>query len=382
MRRLRAEHGQTTVEWLGIAAVVVAVVVALIAASGDTGRTIQTAYEGVVCRVTGGDCAGGDTTAGGVTNADPATDNGEQSSDEQDNTEEHDDGGGLLDTVGDIAGGIVGGGAAVIKGFVLGDAGDPYTNPWMEGLRQGGHIASGILVVGDIRDAGVAGHSIITTGDGWGDLGMSVIGLVPVIGDGAKAVKGADRVADAARSADNIADAGDTAVDAGRAADGASDAGRGADEAARGADDAATGRVADRDLTPEELAVRNADRARRASSNSGDARILEDNMTTIDGIPKPPGHEAHHIVPPRHRSGEGVREILDDLDVPVNHEANGAYLPGPQIDPGDASPHRRVHTNRYYEELEDRLGRATTTEEATEILRQAGEDLANGTFPY
>ncbi len=58
------------------------------------------------------------------------------------------------------------------------------------------------------------------------------------------------------------------------------------------------------------------------------------------------------------------------------------HLPGPHIDAGDAAPHRRVHTNRYYEGLEDRLGQAQTAEEAQEILRQIGQELSDGTFPY
>ncbi|HUG86959.1 MAG TPA: AHH domain-containing protein [Euzebya sp.] len=196
-----------------------------------------------------------------------------------------------------------------------------------------------------------------------------MVGLVPVLGDIAKGAKGVDAVGDAVRAADDVADAADTAVDAGRAADDVAGGTR-------------PGRIADDALSPEELAQRNADRARRGSSNSRDAAILEDNMATIDGITKPPGHEAHHIVPPRHPAGEGVRDILDELGVPYNHEANGVHLPGPHIDAGGAAPHRRVHTNRSYEELEDRLSHATTAEEAQEILRQAGQELSDGTFPY
>lgn len=54
---MRQDPGQTTIEWLGIAAVVVALVVALVGLAPGIGQTIAGAFETLICRVTGGsDC--------------------------------------------------------------------------------------------------------------------------------------------------------------------------------------------------------------------------------------------------------------------------------------------------------------------------------------
>ncbi|WP_370325442.1 hypothetical protein [Euzebya sp.] len=54
--RLRAEEGQTSVEWLGIAAVIVAIVVFI---AGDLSEgiagTIRDAFEGLIGRASGAD---------------------------------------------------------------------------------------------------------------------------------------------------------------------------------------------------------------------------------------------------------------------------------------------------------------------------------------
>ncbi len=126
----------------------------------------------------------------------------------------------MLDVGGDVLGGAVEGGGALLNGFILGDGGGPYDNPWLEGLRNLGQFGSGVLVFGDVRDAGIAIHSIWTTGEGWDDLGLSVIGLVPLLGDAAKGIKGAGNVAEVVDSAHDagrvVDDAVDSAADAGR----------------------------------------------------------------------------------------------------------------------------------------------------------------------
>lgn len=57
MRPDPRDSGQTTIEWLGIAAVVAALVGALLGAAPGIGQTVATAVETVICRVSGGtDC--------------------------------------------------------------------------------------------------------------------------------------------------------------------------------------------------------------------------------------------------------------------------------------------------------------------------------------
>jgi len=144
---------------------------------------------------------------------------------------------GGLEAAGDVLGGVLDGGGALLSGLVLGDFGGAYDNPWLESLRQIGQFASGVLVFGDIRDAASAIGEIIASGgkEGWGNLGLSLVGIVPVFGDAAKGIKGLDAIVSAFRAGDRARD-GSRAADGARGANGA----RGIDEA-RGAEDAARG---------------------------------------------------------------------------------------------------------------------------------------------
>src|SRR5690606_29251000 len=51
-----------------------------------------------------------------------------------------------------VVGGAVDGGSALVNGLVIGDYGDRYDNPILEGLRIIGQTGSGIIIVGDVRD--------------------------------------------------------------------------------------------------------------------------------------------------------------------------------------------------------------------------------------
>lgn len=382
-RRWRADDGQATAEYVGVI-VVIAAIVAGIAARADVPDTIRTSVQAAICEVIE-TCTPQVLDGDGIANgADPDDDGDPDSTDPDD-----DGGGGLFDgaldvlgdaagAVGDAAGAVWDGGSALVAGAILGDAGEPYDNRALEGLRNVGHIASGVVVVGDIRDAGIAISSIIRTGDGWDDLAWSGVGLVPLFGDIAKGARGGARVVEAVDGAGDVARGADEAVDGARGTDEVTDGGRTADESGTPA----------HGLTESELDAR---RARRGSTNSRDAQILRDNRETHLGIRTPPGHESHHIVPPRHRGGDRAREILDEYDIPYNHEGNGIELPGPYRNPDtgrpyadetDAAPHRRVHTDQYYDELTRRLERAQSRDEALEILEQIGHELATGTFPY
>lgn len=231
----QGEAGQSTLEWMAICAVVVGLVLALLAAAGDIGTAVQAAWEDQLCRVVG-DCDGREP--GDVASSDggsASSDGGGAPSD--DDGAGGDDGGilggigdalggavsavgdagsAVLDGAGDVVGGVVDGGGALLGGLVLGDYGDRYDNPVLEGLRIAGQVGSGILIVGDIRD----GVHAIQEEDGVG-LGLIAVGLIPVVGDGIRgAVNVGESVVDAGRAADDVVDA---AGDASRAGDGAAD---------------------------------------------------------------------------------------------------------------------------------------------------------------
>ena len=255
---LRSERGQTSAEYLGIVVFVVAVIAALYAFAPGIGETIAAKVrEQVSAIATPGDGTGapggqpgGGLPTGGSPGGGPAPVGDEPAGGEEEQEEPNifergvgalgdaagAVGGGIGDLAsgagdllsgaasgaGDVLGGVLDGGVALVDGFARGDFGSAYDNPWLESLRQVGQFASGVLIFGDVRDAASAIGEIVSSGgrDGWGNLGLSVVGVVPILGDSAKGIKGAAAIVDAFRGADR-------ARDAGRVADGA----RGADEA-------------------------------------------------------------------------------------------------------------------------------------------------------
>lgn len=237
---MQRDRGQTTLEWLGIAAVVVALVAALVAAASNLSAPAQTTFEDTACELVGDDCGeGGNEDQAGDDGDQGGGEDGDRGGGDDGDDDDGDDGGGILGDIagglGDIVGGIgdaggavldglgtasgavLDGGSALLNGLILGDYGDGYDNPILEGLRIAGQTASGILIVGDIRD----GVRAIQTGDEV-SLGLIVIGLIPVYGDGIRAAGNVgDSVVDATRRADDVVDG---STDAARGADDAADA--------------------------------------------------------------------------------------------------------------------------------------------------------------
>jgi len=148
--------------------------------------------------------AGGDLADGAVDAADGALD------------EAGDFASGAIDAGGDLLSGADDAlsvtadmGGAFFDGLIRGDFGGARDSPWEEGFRGAGQFVSGLIAVGDIRDGAAAIGTIVSSGgsDGWGDLGLSAVGVVPIVGDLAKGAKAADGVVDVARGADRANDA-------------------------------------------------------------------------------------------------------------------------------------------------------------------------------
>ena len=200
-------------------AVVVAIIAATIALGGPVRQDVSAVFDAEACRVTN-DCGGGGPLpnlsalvgeAGGAAAGD-TLDVGLVDAITGAAIEATDGGGsvvdGLLDGLRTAMNGTIDGGSALLNGLVLGDYGSPEDNGVLEGIRIGGQIVSSILVVGDIRDGVRAGTEVITTGEGWGDLALIGVGLIPVGGDYIRGVGIVGESAiDAARSVDDVADA-------------------------------------------------------------------------------------------------------------------------------------------------------------------------------
>ncbi len=98
---------------------------------------------------------------------------------------------------------------------------------------------------------------------------------------------------------------------------------------------------------------------------------------------RPPGHQAHHIVPDsegRYEGAEEARRILEKFKIGINSAENGVWLPGkPGIGPG--AYHQGLHTKEYYRWVYDLLREATTRQEAVDILERIARRLSESTFP-
>ncbi len=111
------------------------------------------------------------------------------------------------------------------------------------------------------------------------------------------------------------------------------------------------------------------------------SRALARNLERA-GSPRPPGHDAHHIVAAgdsRFRHAIEAREILEKFNIHINDATNGVWLPNkPGV--GSAAYHRVIHAKEYYRKVARLLRLAKTREEAIQILQQIGQGLSDNTF--
>lgn len=88
---------------------------------------------------------------------------------------------------------------------------------------------------------------------------------------------------------------------------------------------------------------------------------------------------AHHIVAGSSAKAEEARAILKKYGVDINDAENGVFLPT-QKGVSDAAYHPGLHTNAYYDEVNNLLKEASSKEEVVEILGYIKESLQKGTF--
>jgi hypothetical protein len=87
-----------------------------------------------------------------------------------------------------------------------------------------------------------------------------------------------------------------------------------------------------------------------------DAEQLAANLTKEIG-PRPPGHEAHHIVPKGMKEADEARDILRDAGIGINDVENGIWLPRDTSVPNEviSEIHSKVHTKRAIRLITDQL---------------------------
>jgi len=107
-------------------------------------------------------------------------------------------------------------------------------------------------------------------------------------------------------------------------------------------------------------------------------KILE-----ASGIQRPEGYEAHHIVAGLKKLADPARRILKHFGININAAANGVFLPATEdtVNIGGEAVHRPLHTKEYIEAVNEALKKATTRQDAINILQSIGRALQSGGYP-
>jgi len=114
-----------------------------------------------------------------------------------------------------------------------------------------------------------------------------------------------------------------------------------------------------------------------------DAEMLAAELTKAKG-PRPPGHEAHHIIPKGMKEADEAREILREAGIGINDVENGIWLPKDSSVPNVSTVeiHSKVHTSRAIKNMtaELREGAKEGPEGVRRALQRISETLSSGRF--
>ncbi|MDL2268619.1 MafB family polymorphic toxin [Desulfosarcina sp. OttesenSCG-928-G17] len=122
----------------------------------------------------------------------------------------------------------------------------------------------------------------------------------------------------------------------------------------------------------------------------GSSKSLSNSLEK-SGVVRPPNTSAHHIVASNAKGASEAREILNKFNISINDASNGVFLPsnknslinslGNVID-DNAALHSTLHTNKYYDTVNDLLRQAQTKQEVLDTLDYIQNKLLDGTFPH
>ncbi|TKD12807.1 AHH domain-containing protein [Polyangium fumosum] len=100
------------------------------------------------------------------------------------------------------------------------------------------------------------------------------------------------------------------------------------------------------------------------------------------GHARPPGAAVHHIVAGNAPAAQRARDILAKFGIGMDDAANGVFLPATRAapNPTGAAVHSTLHTNTYYQTVNQMLDTAKTQAEAEAILQDIRNILLSGGF--
>jgi hypothetical protein len=117
-------------------------------------------------------------------------------------------------------------------------------------------------------------------------------------------------------------------------------------------------------------------------TTSSNAQILDSNMQA-NGIARPAGTAAHHIVASTSPKAASARALLKSFGMDINDADNGVYLPRGSASPNPSgmAVHSRVHTNSYYDAVNEMMSWARNAGEARDVLTYIKRQLQSGPWP-
>jgi hypothetical protein len=121
----------------------------------------------------------------------------------------------------------------------------------------------------------------------------------------------------------------------------------------------------------------------RQATRKSPSQILGENMENA-GIIRPANSAAHHIVAEGSTNSfaQQTRQILQREGIDINDASNGVFLPkNSKFANPPMSTHSVIHTNKYYENVFNRLNSVEPGKVKNE-LQTIAKELEAGTFEY
>ena len=117
--------------------------------------------------------------------------------------------------------------------------------------------------------------------------------------------------------------------------------------------------------------------------DKGSAEKLRNSMNAAGDLEPSTPHSPHHIVAGNSPKAAPGRAQLDRFGIGVNDAENGVWLPrsSSSPNPSGASVHSRVHTNEYYDHVNDLMAGARNRSEALDVIGHVRRQLQGGYWP-
>ncbi|WP_176738273.1 DNRLRE domain-containing protein [Micromonospora pallida] len=115
----------------------------------------------------------------------------------------------------------------------------------------------------------------------------------------------------------------------------------------------------------------------------GSAEKLRNALNAAGDLEPSTPHSPHHIVAGNSPKATPARAQLHRFGIGVNDAENGVWLPRSSSSPNPtgASVHSRIHTNEYYNYVNDLMGGARNRSEALDVINHVRRQLQGGFWP-